>query len=343
MHDLGIDIMGMSETNCPWTPTTKVEYDLFMKEVFGPTQTLYSSAPATSESNYQPGGTLLTVHGRTTGRIAASGTDPWGRFCWAQLRGRRDEGIVIICAYRVCQSQSVNTAGPFTAYQQQYTLMREAGLVAPDPRQQLLKDLSTLISSQRAEGFRPILMMDANGDYKAETNRDKPLENFLEDNNLGDPFYDKFRVNPLTFAYGSRRIDYIFADPAYISAIQKVGCLGTHEGAFSDHCLAYIDVDERKLFRGIINRPVAHHSREITIAQEDKVKTFLELLTEQLTAHSIHTRTFKLAEHFTTYGASDKNVREYHVIYNEFLELARASARKAGRKCITCKMYFLGD
>ena len=115
MHALGIDIMGMSETNCPWTPTTKVEYDLFMKEVFGPSRTLYSSAPATSDSNYQPGGTLLTVHGKTTGRLAASGTDPWGRFCWAQLRGRRDEGIVIICAYRVCQSQSVNTAGPFTA------------------------------------------------------------------------------------------------------------------------------------------------------------------------------------------------------------------------------------
>lgn len=24
MHELGIDIMGMSETNCPWTPKTRV-------------------------------------------------------------------------------------------------------------------------------------------------------------------------------------------------------------------------------------------------------------------------------------------------------------------------------
>ena len=32
MDELGIDIMGMSETNCPWTPQTKVEYDLVMKE-----------------------------------------------------------------------------------------------------------------------------------------------------------------------------------------------------------------------------------------------------------------------------------------------------------------------
>ena len=59
MTELGIDIMGMSEANCPWTTKTRSEYDLTMKEVFGPTRTLYSSAPASSDSNYQPGGTLL--------------------------------------------------------------------------------------------------------------------------------------------------------------------------------------------------------------------------------------------------------------------------------------------
>lgn len=332
MHELGIDIMGMSETNCPWTPQSRTEYDLFMKEIFGPSRTIYSSAPATSDSNYQPGGTLLTIHGNSVGRIAASGTDPWGRFCWTQLRGRRDEGVVIISAYRVCQSQSTTTAGPYTAYQQQYTLMREAGIVAPDPRQQLLKDLTSLISSQRDAGFRPILMMDANGDYRASSNKDKSLEQFLVDNNLGDPFYEKFRLNPRTYAFGSRRIDYIFTDPVCTSSIQSIGYLGTHQGAFSDHCLAYIDVDEQMLFRGILNRPVNHHSREITISQADKVQKFLELLNGQIQAHAIHTRTFKLAENFTIHGATDKNIQAYHDIYTEFLELSRASAKKAGRK-----------
>lgn len=52
MHELGIDIMGMSETNCPWTPKTRVEYDMTMKEVFGPSRTIYSSAPATTDSTY---------------------------------------------------------------------------------------------------------------------------------------------------------------------------------------------------------------------------------------------------------------------------------------------------
>lgn len=191
------------------------------------------------------------MHGKTTGRIAKSGADPWGRFCWTQLRGRRDEGITIICAYRVCQS--TQTAGPYTAYQQQYTLKRDAGVVAPNPRQQLLTDLTTLIENQRSKGYCPILLMDANGDYKAATNQDKALERFLEDNNLIDPYSDKFQSNPCTYAYGMSRIDYIFTDPACTPAIQSVGYLGTHQGAFSDHCLAFIDVDERKLFQGILN------------------------------------------------------------------------------------------
>ena len=332
MQELGIDIMGMSETNCPWTPKTRVEYDLVMKEAFGPSRTLYSSAPTTNDSTYQPGGTLLTVNGRTTGRVAKTGTDPWGRFCWAQLRGRRDEGVVVICAYRVCQSQTIQTAGPFTAYRQQYTLMRDAGIVAPDPRQQLLTDLSILIETQRAEGYRPIVMMDANGDYKATTSRDTALERFTVDNALADPYYEKFHSSPRTYAYGMRRIDYILADPACIPAIQCVGYLGTHQGAYSDHCLAYIDVDEQQLFRGILNRPVAHHSREITLTQEDKVQRFLGLLTEQLTSHSIHARTFRLADHFVTHGASDKNIKAYHTLYREFLDLTRACAKKAGKK-----------
>jgi len=163
MQELGIDIMGMSETNCPWTVHSRTEYDLLMREVFCTSRTLYTSAPTTLSGDYQPGGNLLTINGRTTGRIGMSGTDPWGCFCWYQLRGRRDEGILIICAYRVCHLQSHNP-GPLTVFQQQYTLMREAGIINPNHRKQLLTDLEALIRIHRNEGYRPILIMDANGD-----------------------------------------------------------------------------------------------------------------------------------------------------------------------------------
>ena len=58
-----------------------------------------------------------------------------------------------------------NNLGPYTTYTQQYVSMRKAGILNPDPRKQLLQDLRTLIETKKSEGFRPVLMMAANGDY----------------------------------------------------------------------------------------------------------------------------------------------------------------------------------
>ena len=98
MSDLDIDIMGMSETNKPWTSQSKHEYDILMRTRFRQSQTIYSSAPAPRLSRYQPGGNLLTINGQSTGRISARGCDDMGRFCWFTLRGRRDEGVIVISA-----------------------------------------------------------------------------------------------------------------------------------------------------------------------------------------------------------------------------------------------------
>ena len=331
MQELGLDLMGMSETNRPWNAKNKTEYNLVMKEMFRVSRTIYSSAPASSDSNYQPGGTLLTINGHTTGRVSSHGTDPWGRFCWYRLRGRRDEGLVIICAYRVCHAQSHNP-GPLTAYQQQYTLMREAGVVSPNPRKRLLTDLTKLIDLHRKEGFRPLLMIDANGDYHAQKAPDRDLEKFLRDTQLQDPFYDKFQSSPRTYVYGKKRLDYIFTDAICAPAIKRIGYLGTHQGAPSDHCLTYVDLDEQILFQGILNRPVPHHSREITLSQDDKVLEFIQALEEQLTSHKIQHKVFDLTQRFTQHGATDRNITRYHTVYTTFLDLARATAKKVGRK-----------
>ncbi len=121
-------------------------------------------------------------------------------------------------------------------------------------------------------------MIDANGDYLTSSRPDMDLAQFLTDTDLGDPFHDKFALTPRTTINGSKRIDYIFTDPRLAPSILWIGYLGTHEGADSDHCLAYMDLDEKTLFRGIINRPVPHHSREITLAQDDKIIAYIKAL-----------------------------------------------------------------
>jgi hypothetical protein len=48
---------------------------------------IQSAAPRQrlSTSDYQPGGVLMAVTGRTTGRCVKSYSDPWGRFGWYKL------------------------------------------------------------------------------------------------------------------------------------------------------------------------------------------------------------------------------------------------------------------
>ena len=329
MEHLQVDIMGMSETNRPWTPHHRYAYDTMMQLRFRSSRTFYSSAPSHDHTQkYQPGGNLLTINGHTTGRIVSHGSDPLGRFCWTTLRGRRDEGVLLITAYRVCHTLSDNP-GPHTAFSQQYMAMREQGIQNPHPRRQILLDLTALISRHRSQGFSPIVMMDANGDYHT---KDTDLRTFLTNAGLGDPFYDKFKLSPPTNVHGSSRIDYIFTDPSFYPSIHRIGYLGTHDGAFSDHVVGYVDFDERSLFAGLLHRPLPVHSREILLEQEDKVQDFLHALLPLLDAHTIDTRVFKLAASYSTEGATSRNVDKYNLLYGQFLELVNAAAKNVGRK-----------
>ena len=165
MSELEIDVMGMSETNKPWTAGNKHEYNTLMRTSFRQSQTLYSSAPTIGLTKYQPGGNALMLTGRTTGRISIRGQDEHGRFCWCTLRGRRDEGILLVSAYHVCH-EAHDAPGPLMAFHQQYAALRAKGIEKPNPRKQILTDILTLIKQYRAFGFHPIVMLDANGDYE---------------------------------------------------------------------------------------------------------------------------------------------------------------------------------
>ncbi|KAL7538600.1 hypothetical protein ACHAXR_008679 [Thalassiosira sp. AJA248-18] len=120
--------------------------------------------------------------------------------------------------------------------------------------------------------------MDANGDPWNQRNPDIAMRRFLSDANLIDVYHERHGNSNRTYMYGSKRIDSFYFDPGLVDAVKSIGYLGTHEGADSDHVLAFVDFDEKRLFRGKINRPVEAHSREFLLAQSDKVKAFLDEL-----------------------------------------------------------------
>lgn len=144
IEELEIDIMGMAETNRPWSKHERSLHNAYMQKRFRAACSNFSAAPNTDHRvKYQPGGNLLTVTGETTARIDGQGSDALGRFCWFKLRGKRDEGVLVIVAYRVCQEKS-NNPGPTTAFQQQYVAFTQAGIRNPNPRKLILEDIANL-------------------------------------------------------------------------------------------------------------------------------------------------------------------------------------------------------
>ena len=242
IHNFGIDIAGYTEINKPWDSGNKHEFSLMMESIFEQSRSVFSASPADHDVSYQPGGCMLTVNGTAEGRIQAQGSDSMGRFCWYTLRGGRDEGVLVITAYRVCQEPSDNP-GPLTAFSQQYTALREAGVEKPNPRKQILKDMLDLINEKRLQGFRPILMMDANGDHHYEKDKDEVLAQFIQDAGLSDVYHNRFPEQINTYVYGKKRLDMILMDPSLEEAVVRIGYLGLHDVTLSDHVLAYVDFD----------------------------------------------------------------------------------------------------
>ena len=193
------------------------------------------------------------------------------------MQRKQDKGILVIVAYRVCQDRN-SKAGAFTAYQQQCTTLYSQGQKQPNPRQQIVLDLETLIATKRQEGFRPILMMDANGDTHHPTAPDTELQEFIETTNLVDIFYKKFKESPRTFMWGVKQLEYILIDPSLIPTVESIGYLGTHEGSDTDHVYMFMDLNDRITHQGILYHPITSKLRDFMITQSDEVKTFLNSL-----------------------------------------------------------------
>jgi hypothetical protein len=97
---------GIAETNTAWNSQggkrrrkfKKIVDDKFKRSVF---RTSTASIPW--EANYQPGGTLTTVTGPWTHKVAQHGSDKkLGRWSWVTVKGKCASQTTFITAYRVC-------------------------------------------------------------------------------------------------------------------------------------------------------------------------------------------------------------------------------------------------
>ncbi|KAL7502579.1 hypothetical protein ACHAXN_000520, partial [Cyclotella atomus] len=201
-----------------------------------------------------------------------------------------------------------------------------------DPRDRILQDLKQIIEEHRNKGFRPILFMDANEDW-TNPRTGGALKTFLQETQLQDPLYERFHKEGLTastYARGSSRIDYMFFDEALVQSIRRIGTLGLHEAIVSDHVMLYVDLDEKELFQGLINRPVRVPSREFILAQADKCEKFLTMV-RKLTK-DVPMQVDGIVATFRRNGSTHQAIEAYNRLDMSIYEAFIAAAKKTIHK-----------
>ena len=198
--DYQLSLFGIAESNCEWNKELETAVTAATRKRFG---NGFITCASTSRKNhgYLPGGVMQLARGNICGRKTSKGTDKYGRYSWMKFDGKNEQKLIIVTAYRVTQKKGTpQTPNCNTAYWQQVQAMIKDGKVDPDPRTQILTDLSRFMNGQRAEGYEVFLMIDANDDWE-ETN--SPLKKFMEDNLLNDVHHTVVDAMPATTRIGS--------------------------------------------------------------------------------------------------------------------------------------------
>ena len=117
---------------------------------------------------------------------------------------------------------TVDQAGPYTTYFQQWHMLRRQGRTAPNPRNQVLHDLESHLSKLYSSTTAIIIQIDANESYQ---DNHSTLLTWMQRNSLTDIHMYLNNIGPdiATYTRGTRRIDYMFATQNILPYIVQGG------------------------------------------------------------------------------------------------------------------------
>ena len=329
MLTLHIDSLGLAETNLSWTQENKMTLKSIIDLAFGGTGRCATSSCPSERTYFQPGGTAMISRGNVAGRIHEQGSDIYGSFVWAAYRGKEGLGVLVITAYRVCQSKGTR-AGTDTLKTQQYLAMREAGDKSPDPRNNIFQRITEIISEWEQRGYHPIVMIDANSELN-----DSNMQQFMIKHNLRDLIYDFNHETqgppPRTYQWSDNRLDYILGDDHIYQALRGCGACGLQDAMHSDHTLQWIDLDVMAVFRSKAYDPICRFGREFTLSDAIKKKAFQSKLTEIYIHQKFCERVQEMCDEFSAHGALPDLVDKYQRLDYEMVCALRAAAKSVGR------------
>jgi predicted GTPase len=170
-----------------------------------------------------------------------------GRWSGVKLRLNNSTALHFITVYRVC-AQQVNNSNSMSTSTQQYRFLQAMGIKSPNPRNQVLSDLSTWIETvNKADHI--IIAIDANENVN---DNNSGIGMFIENNDLCDIYSWNTQDDTEfpTHINGSRRIDYMLCTRKTIPYISRTGITKFHEGLDSDHRAMFCDI-KQSLFTNV--------------------------------------------------------------------------------------------
>eukprot|EP00956_Cyclotella_meneghiniana_P019743 scaffold34268_cov43-Cyclotella_meneghiniana.AAC.2 len=242
MNEMNFDMIGMIETNVNWTHNARNYLHSAASLRFNNTaRCVMSSGRASLNDIYLPGGTAMITQGNFSWRVIARGMDHLGSFTWMAIRGKKDIGVIVITAYRVCQRAGTIKSGPDTAFTRQCIQMREEGDKNPDPRNKIFENMNDILEEWMGKGFHPLVMIDSNSEIT-----ERNLNEFNKRNGLHDIITSgRDTEAPPSYARGRKRIDFLLGNDHVQRAVINSGALGLYDGLkASDHTMQYVDLDE---------------------------------------------------------------------------------------------------
>jgi hypothetical protein len=190
---------------------------------------------------------------------------------WLSTQTNTNEHLNILTVYR-----PIITQGIHTCYQQQISILKNKGNDNPNPRQQLLDDLTTLINEYNNNNDKTIIMIGANEGLF--TNHSK-LTTFLAQTNLTS-LIQHTNHHPATHSRGTQCIDYFFGTHTILEHIHQSGMTPFYENPwpFTDHLGLFIDVHYLGLFGASTHSLLPKQPKRITSLSKTLVQKFINKL-----------------------------------------------------------------
>lgn len=322
------DIIMMSEHNKNLSATTYNDKPSeLIKKWWPATITRSAYLVSANKSRFEPGGTMIITHSKSTAHTCSHGEDTQhlGRWNYITLRGKKDKYTTIISVYRPSTQQETYLR------QAAYTAKRRKTLqLEESPDTLWYADLKSLITDKLEMGHEVIVAGDFNDDLN---NKNSMTNQFMYQLGMREVMIESAGKGPATYVRGSTKIDGIFAT----FGIQPLFTEYTSfEQSPSDHRWLIIDIPEGNLVGTPRDDKRPPLMRKCTSKIPSVRNYFQSLVESQVIKHNLHIRIEKLyqkaSQDKSNFTLDDK--KEYELIETRM----QRAVRYGDRKCRKARM-----